>query len=162
MSAKLKTLRTYGRGSNNRLIHGDNLGIMKSLLDSGLCGKIDLIYIDPPFGTGQEFIGFDETKNYSDKIMDADFLEFLRQRLVFLHQLLSEHGSIYVHIDQKVGHYVKIILDEIFGEENFRNDITRIKCNPKNFERKAYGNIKDVIFFLFQIQTKRKRPDALE
>lgn len=147
VSAKLKTLRTYGRGSNNRLIHGDNLGIMKSLLDSGLCGKIDLIYIDPPFGTGQEFIGFDETKNYSDKIMDADFLEFLRQRLVFLHQLLSEHGSIYVHIDQKVGHYVKIILDEIFGEENFRNDITRIKCNPKNFERKAYGNIKDVIFF---------------
>ncbi|MBI5306661.1 site-specific DNA-methyltransferase, partial [Candidatus Wolfebacteria bacterium] len=51
------------------------------------------------------------------------------------------------HIDQKTGHYVKIIMDEVFGEENFRNDITRIKCNPKNFERKAYGNIKDVIYF---------------
>ena len=61
--------------------------------------------------------------------------------------LLSDKGSIYLHIDYKIGHYVKIIMDEIFGVENFRNDITRVKCNPKNFERKGYGNMKDLILF---------------
>ena len=60
---------------------------------------------------------------------------------------MSDNASIYLHIDYKIGHYVKIIMDEIFGAENFRNDISRVKCNPKNFERKAYGNIKDMILF---------------
>ncbi len=60
---------------------------------------------------------------------------------------MSEKASIYLHTDYKIGHYVKIIMDEIFGIENFRNDITRIKCNPKNFKRKGYGNIKDLILF---------------
>jgi adenine-specific DNA-methyltransferase len=60
---------------------------------------------------------------------------------------MSETASIYLHIDYKIGHYVKIIMDEVFGIRNFRNDITRIKCNPKNFQRKAYGNIKDLILF---------------
>src|SRR5262249_38701501 len=62
-------------------------------------------------------------------------------------ELLNPTGSIYVHIDDKIGHYVKVIMDEIFGQPNFRNDITRIKTNPKNFSRKGYGNIKDVILF---------------
>ena len=61
--------------------------------------------------------------------------------------LLSERGSIYLHIDYKVGHYVKVMMDQVFGAENFRNDITRIKCNPKNFARHAYGNVKDMILF---------------
>ena len=61
--------------------------------------------------------------------------------------LLSDKGSIYLHIDYKIGHYVKVMMDEVFGIENFRNDITRVKCNPKNFERKGYGNIKDLILF---------------
>ena len=69
-----------------------------------------------------------------------------------LRELLSEQGSIYLHIDYKIGHYVKIIMDEVFGVENFRNDITRIKCNPKNFQRKAYGNIKDLILFYSKTQ----------
>ncbi len=77
----------------------------------------------------------------------AEFLEFLRERLLFAKELLSDKGSIYLHIDYKIGHYVKVIMDEIFGMENFRNDITRIKCNPKNFDRTAYGNIKDMILF---------------
>ena len=76
-----------------------------------------------------------------------EYLEFIRQRLVLLKELLSEQGSIYLHIDTKVGHYIKIIMDEVFGEENFKNDITRIKSNPKNFSRTAYGNEKDVIYF---------------
>ncbi|MDD7450575.1 MAG: site-specific DNA-methyltransferase, partial [Treponema sp.] len=83
-----------------------------------------------------------------------EFLEFLRERLILARELLSEQGSIYLHIDYKIGHYVKIIMDEVFGSENFRNDITRIKCNPKNFSRKAYGNIKDLILFY----SKSKNP----
>ena len=64
-----------------------------------------------------------------------------------MRDLLSEDGSIYVHIDSTIGHYVKVILDEVFGASCFRSDIARIKCNPKNFERKAYGNFKDTILF---------------
>ena len=84
---------------------------------------------------------------YQDTLKGEAFIEFLRERLILAYELLSEKGSLYLHIDYKIGHYVKIILDEIFGSENFRNDITRIKCNPKNFTRKAYGNIKDLILF---------------
>lgn len=147
--ASLELVRRIGNSSGtNRLISGDNLPILKALHeDKSVRGKVDLIYIDPPFGTGQMFIGFDDEHYYSDQIINAEFLEFLRVRLIFLKELLSYTGSLYLHIDNKVGHYVKIILDEIFGDKNFRNDITRIKCNPKNFDRKAYGNIKDSIFF---------------
>ena len=81
------------------------------------------------------------------KLNGSAFVEFLRKRLLLLKELLSEDGSIYVHIDQKKGHYIKVIMDEIFGEENFINDITRIKCNPKGFDRKGYGNVKDIIYF---------------
>src|SRR5574344_2542749 len=135
----------------NYLILGENLSILKALLFQ-YEGKIDLIYIDPPFATNNIFrigkrsntISSDSNDNiaYSDNLKGDQFLEFLRERLLFAKELLSEKGSIYLHIDYKMGHYVKILMDEIFGIENFRNDITRIKCNPKNFDRNAYGNIK--------------------
>jgi len=153
--AKLKIVS--GEGARNKLIYGDNLPVLKTLLDD-YAGKVDLVYIDPPFATNGHFKISENRANtvsssnsdevaYSDTLIGADFLEFLRERLFFLRELLSKHGSIYLHIDYKIGHYVKLIMDEIFGRENFRNDITRIKCNPKNFERKAYGNIKDLILF---------------
>lgn len=84
---------------------------------------------------------------YFDNLKKEEYIEFLRERLILLRELLSEKGSIYLHIDSKMGHYVKIIMDEIFGEENFKNDISRIKSNPKNFGRKAYENYKDAILF---------------
>ena len=147
-AAQLKLTKKYGSKSVNKLIAGDNLGVLKNLYENkNIKNNVELIYIDPPFGTGQDFIGYHEENFYSDKLTNTEFLEFLRKRLIFLRELLSETGSIYLHIDQKIGHYVKILMDEIFGEENFRNDITRIKCNPKNFDRKAFGNIKDVIYF---------------
>lgn len=144
-------------GTRNKLIQGDNLAVLKTLLeDYKLAGKIDLIYIDPPFATNGHFkISEDRASTisksngdaiaYSDTLVGADFLEFLRERLIFLRELMSDKASIYLHIDYKVGHYVKIIMDEIFGRKNFRNDIARIKCNPKNFDRKAYGNVKDLV-----------------
>ena len=153
--AELKTI--FGRDAKNKLIHGDNLSVLKTLLDE-YAGKVGLIYIDPPFATNGHFkisadrantisSGIDDEIAYSDTLIGADFLEFLRERLIFLRELLSEKGSIYLHIDYKIGHYVKLIMDEVFGRKNFRNDIARIKCNPKNFHRKAYGNIKDLILF---------------
>ncbi len=144
---------------NNLLIHGDNLkGIEFLLKDKNLSGKIDLIYIDPPFATNGNFTitngrasTISNSKNgdiaYSDKLKGKEFIGFLKDRLVLLKDLLSEQGSIYLHIDYKIGHYVKVMMDEVFGIENFRNDITRIKCNPKNFKRVGYGNIKDMILF---------------
>jgi adenine-specific DNA-methyltransferase len=89
----------------------------------------------------------DDSIAYVDNLKGFEFIEFIRERLIIARELLSDIGSIYLHIDYKIGHYIKIIMDEIFGMENFRNDITRIKCNPKNFQRKAYGNIKDLILF---------------
>ena len=153
--AELKTVS--GKGAKNKLIHADNLSTLKTLLDD-YSSKVDLIYIDPPFATNGHFKISEDRANtisssngdtiaYSDTLIGADFLEFLRERLIFLRELLSERGSIYLHIDYKIGHYVKLIMDEVFGRDMFRNDITRIKCNPKNFDRKAYGNIKDLILF---------------
>ncbi len=162
-NVQLVDISSYGQielhNKSNMLIQGENLSVLKSLLnDRTVAGKIKLIYIDPPFSTQQEFrVGKDRTatmspsKNdtlaYSDNLIGAEYIEFLRERLILLKELLDDDGSIYLHIDYKIGHYVKILMDEIFGVNNFINDITRIKCNPKNFSRMGYGNIKDMILF---------------
>jgi len=155
--ARLKVINSGN--SENKLIQGDNLSVLKTLLvDENLAGKIGLVYIDPPFATNSHFKIDNGRANtvsktnggdiaYSDTLIGEDFLEFLRERLVFLRELMSNEASIYLHIDYKIGHYIKVLMDEIFGIKNFRNDITRIKCNPKNFDRRAYGNIKDLILF---------------
>ena len=140
------------------LLKGDNFEALSILLKN-IKNKINLIYIDPPFNTEQEFFvsadgranSISHSKNdiiaYSDKMSIEEYLEFIRERLVLLRELLSDNGSIYLHIDYKIGHYIKIIMDEVFGKNNFKNDIARIKSNPKNFYRKAYGNEKDLILF---------------
>lgn len=120
----IKTFGTNGNGWTNKLIFGDNLQVIKSLLDDPeVKGQVKLIYIDPPFATKQEFRGSQDQKAYQDKISGAKFVEFLRKRLIFLRELLADDGSIYVHLDWKKTHYAKIIMDEIFSENNFRNEI---------------------------------------
>lgn len=144
--------------NTNKLFFGENFEILSLLIRSGYKSKIDLIYIDPPFLTQNIFTVSENrsstisrknqgTVAYSDKFTFEDFLSFIRNRLILLRELLSNEGSLYLHIDNKTSHYIKILLDEIFGIENFRNDISRIKSNPKNFARKAYGNEKDTVFF---------------
>jgi len=116
----------------NMLIFGENLQALKHLLRLKEQGKlrnpdgkngVKLVYIDPPFATKQEFRGSKGEKAYQDKIAGAEFLEFLRKRLIFLKELLTDDGSIYLHLDWKKAHYVKTIMDELFGESNFRNEI---------------------------------------
>jgi len=145
--------------SSNRLIRGENSEVLRHLLcDSSVRGRVDLVYIDPPFSTNTIFRMGKERANtvsssrsdstaYADLLRGTSFLEFLRERLILIRELMCKTASIYLHIDYKVGHYVKIIMDEVFGAHNFRNDITRIKCNPKNFRRRSFGNVKDLILF---------------
>ena len=122
----------------NKLIWGDNKYIMSSLLHE-FAGKINLIYIDPPFATGADFsiniklgdlewtkeASVIEEKAYRDtwgRGLDS-YLQMMYDRLVLMRELLADNGAIYVHLDWHVGHYVKIIMDEIFGKENFRNEL---------------------------------------
>ena len=133
---------------------GDNLDGLRLLAEQGI--QVDLVYIDPPFATNNEFLIDDHRANtvsasgqpaYSDTVRGNDYLDALRQRLNAIHDVMSPTGSIYVHIDVKMEHHVRLLMDDVFGPRNFRNAITRIKCNPKNFDRSSYGNIKDTILF---------------
>ena len=132
----------------NRLYYGDNLPILASLLqDNSVQGKVKLIYIDPPFATKSIFQSRSQTDAYSDLLAGNSYIEFIRQRLIVLRELLADDGSIYVHLDEKMAFYIKVIMDEIFGQRNFKNWITRKKCNPKNYTKKTYGNVSDYILF---------------
>ena len=98
------------------------------LNERDLKGKIDLVYIDPPFATGGNFTITDGRAStisnsrsgdiaYSDKLVGDDFLDFIKQRLFLLKELMSDQGSIYLHIDYKIGHYIKIVMDEVLHRE---------------------------------------------
>jgi len=135
MAVPLQPVSTFGTNGvdwHNMLILGDNLQAMKTLLQMKERGElvnadgtsgVRLIYIDPPFATKRDFKGSQDQKAYQDKIAGADFLEFFRKRLVLLKALLSDDGSIYVHLDWKKTHYVKVLMDEVFGEQNFVREI---------------------------------------
>ena len=128
-AAPLQKVRTFNNGNKflddweNKLILGDNLKVLKSLADDpNVRGKVNLIYIDPPFATKRDFLK-DEVKAYADKVVGSAFIEFTRKRIILLKELLAPDGTIIVHLDQKKGHYIKLVLDEIFGESNFLNEI---------------------------------------
>lgn len=137
----------------NRVVYGDNLLAMQALLagdpSTGLPsmrGKIDLIYIDPPFDSKADYrtkihlpsIDIESKPTVIEQFAYADtwkngtvsYLQMIVPRLALMRELLSEQGSIYVHIDWHVGHYVKVIMDEIFGKENFAREIIWDRGNP--------------------------------
>lgn len=117
----------------NKLIFGENLQILKTLIQMKKDGKlknadgtdgVKLIYIDPPFTTKQDFkVQGAEQVAYTDKLSGAEFIEFIRKRLILAKELLAEDGTIFVHLDQKMSHYIKLVLDEIFGKNNLLNEI---------------------------------------
>ena len=138
----------YPQSNQNLLFYGDNLFALAYLgRMENLWGKIRLIYIDPPYATGMVFQSRSQADAYQDILTGASYVEFLRQRLILLRELLADDGSIYVHLDENMAFYVKVIMDELFGSGNFRNWITRRKSNPKNYTRKRFGNISDYIMF---------------
>lgn len=120
----------FDDGWKNMIVFGDNLQFLKTiyknedpLIKNKVKGKVKLIYIDPPFATESDFNASQGQKAYTDKAKDAEFIEFIRRRLVVAKEILAKDGSIFVHLDQKKSHYIKTMLDEIFGEKNFRNEI---------------------------------------
>ena len=139
---------------NHLFYSGDNLDGLRRLAELGI--RVDLVYIDPPFATNNEFLIDDERANtisasgrlaYSDRVRGNAYLDALRRRLGDIRCVMSPTGSVYVHIDVKMEHHVRLLMDDVFGPQNFRNSISRIKCNPKNFDRYGYGNVKDTILF---------------
>jgi very-short-patch-repair endonuclease/DNA modification methylase len=146
----------------NMLIWGDNKLVMASLLQE-FRGKIDLIYIDPPFDVGADFtmkiqIGDDSDEVLKEQsILEAvayrdtwgkgvdSYLHMMYERLTLMRELLSERGSIYVHLGYNVLHYVKVIMDEIFGSDNLLNQIVWQKVRSSKAQSKGFGNVHDVV-----------------
>ena len=133
-AAPLQIVRCFGEARDdewqNMIVQGDNLQFLKtcyknvdSLIKDKVKGQVKLIYIDPPFATKGDFGGKEGERSYSDKVASAEFIEGLRERLFYLCELLAQDGSIYLHLDQKMSHYVKIVMDEVFGKEQFNNAI---------------------------------------
>lgn len=158
LAVPLQKVRTFGKsgeGWHNKLIFGDNLQVMKSLLEmkrAGELGNADgtqgvrLVYIDPPFATKRDFSGSKDQKAYQDKIEGAAFIEFLRKRLVLLKELMADNGSIYLHLDTKKIHYLKLVMDELFGESRFSSEIIW-KRTSAHSDADGYANIHDAFLF---------------
>ncbi len=162
----------------NRLIWGDKKYVLPSLLDK-FAGKVNLIYIDPPFATGANFeyqaqvhpaktdhitgrgrnrnsnLTLEYQPNLIEQIAYRDtwgggldtYLKWMYETLTLLHELLSESGSIYVHCDWRTSHYTKAVMDDIFGYENFRNEIVWKRQSSNNAVTKKFGQIVDYILF---------------
>lgn len=149
----------------NLLFHGDNKEVIGYLLANDFRGKIDLVYIDPPFNTGVDYIrkvqlrginaGRLEGEDYSpqEQIMylnnfaDDTYLQFMYERLILLKELLSDNGNIFIRIDWRFGHYVKLLMDEIFGKENFRNEIVVNKSDRPTETLKKYHSTWDMLLY---------------
>jgi adenine-specific DNA-methyltransferase len=135
---------TFEEGWRNKLIWGNNLVVMSSLLER-FAGKIDLIYIDPPFATGADFSATalvgesdDEEVTKAQSAIEEmayrdtwgrgldSYLSMLLPRLELMRDLLSDVGTLWVHLDWHVGHYVKLLLDEVFGQSRFLNEVVRV------------------------------------
>lgn len=142
------------RADQKRLYFAENFSALATLAaDKTICGKVRLIYIDPPFATQTVFHSRKLTHAYEDVFETAEYIEFLRERLAFLYHILAKDGSLYLHIDNKMLFQTKLIMDEIFGAANYRNCITRKKCNPKNYTRKTFGNVADYLLFYTKSDT---------
>ncbi len=156
----------------NMVIRGECVSACAYLKEQGV--KIDLVYIDPPFASGADYakqvyirrnpkvaeviaqaeqeLDIEDLKSFEEKmygdIWDKEkYLSWMYENLMAIKSVMSETACIYVHLDYHVGHYVKILLDEIFGEDNFRNEITWVRTASHNDSTQNYSRVKDSIFF---------------
>ncbi|WP_313452632.1 site-specific DNA-methyltransferase [Brevundimonas sp.] len=149
--------------ASSSLMLTDNLFGLHALREAGT--RVTLFYLDPPYNTGMDFQSRQLQHAYNDKWSLAAYVESMRRRFVLMRELLTDDGSIYVHIDHRMLAHLKVVMDEVFGVDNFRNLITRRKCSSKNFTKNSYANTHDYI--LFYTKTSRYkwkqptvRPDA--
>ena len=174
---EVKETEHVGDGnSDNMIIHGECVSACAYLNEQGI--KVDLVYIDPPFASGADYakkiyirrnplvakvikqaeqeLKDDELKAFEEKmygdIWDKEkYLNWMYENLMAIRSVMSENASIYVHLDYHIGHYVKILLDEIFGEDNFRNEIIW-KRSTAHSDAEFYGNNFDCIYFYTKSQ----------
>jgi adenine-specific DNA-methyltransferase len=132
---------------DNSFYYGDNINVLHHLIDSGMSGKVRLVYIDPPYATKSAFVGRNQKYAYSDSLAGADYIEFLRERIILIRELLADNGSMYLHLDGNMAFPMKLIMDEIFGGANCRAFITRKKCSTKNYTKNTFGNVCDYVMF---------------
>lgn len=162
------------RGANekhNLMMHGECLSTCAYLKEQGI--EVDLVYIDPPFASGADYakkiyirrnplvqkvmkeaeqnLDNEEMKEFEEKmygdIWDKErYLNWMYENLMAIKSVMSENASIYVHLDYHIGHYVKILMDEIFGEENFRNEIVWKRSTAHN-DSTGFANLHDNIFY---------------
>lgn len=183
-----RTLDLFSSGRpaewRNRLIWGDKKYVLPSLLEE-LAGQVNLIYIDPPFNTGDNFSfpvqvngeaftkepSILEQKAYRDtwgRGLDS-YLQWFYETSILLHELINESGSIYVHLDWRVGHYVKAVMDEVFGKANYQGEIIWQKLRSVKSQSAHFANMHDTIFiytkterFIFNPQFVEKDSKLLE
>ena len=163
--------------SGNLLIRGECVSACAYLKEKGI--SVDLVYIDPPFASGADYaktiyirrnpklaediknaeteMSNDELRTFEEKmygdIWDKEkYLDWMYENLMAIKGVMSETASIYVHLDYHISHYVKILLDEIFGEDNFQNEITWVRTAPHNDTVGSYSKVKDSIFFYTKSQ----------
>lgn len=177
---------TYGEDQNgwmNKIFWGDNLQVMSHLLKE-YRGQIDLIYIDPPFDSKADYkkkidvkgVGKTESdsstfeeKQYGDIWTNDEYLQFMYERLILLRELLSERGSIYLHCDWHRSAYLRLLLDEVFGANNFRNEIVWSYFGFKRATSKKFPQKHDVIYsytksldYIWNVQYKPHSPEYIK
>jgi adenine-specific DNA-methyltransferase len=149
----------FDDGWKNLIVFGDNLQFLKTvyadkdeLIKGKVKGKVKLIYIDPPFGTGDDYDGNNGQKAYSAKTKGADFVEFVRRRLIVAKEILAPDGAIFIRLDYHFGHYAKIVMDEVFGKENFQNEfvVNRVKKNVTDKGKRTIPNAVDNVYVYFK------------
>ena len=148
----------------NLLFHGDNKEILSTLLVQGFRGKIDLIYIDPPFDSGADYVrkvklrgkkedleaeghSVIEQTQYTDIWANDNYLQFMFERLILMRELLSDKGSLYLHCDWHKSHHLRLLLDEVFGEDNFVNDIVWWYKDPSGGTTRSFRRKHDILLF---------------
>ena len=169
---------SYGQPKDdwmNKIFWGDNLQVMSHLLKD-YRGKIDLIYIDPPFDSKADYkkkiklkgqsVESDqstfEEKQYGDIWTNDEYLQFMYERLILCRELLSDTGSIYLHCDWHKSHYLRILLDAIFGVDNFRNDIAWQKVTSAKAQSSFFANTKDCLFIYSKTQNAKFNPQYIQ
>jgi adenine specific DNA methylase Mod len=165
----IPSYETWNDNSQGLLFYGDNKDVLANLLANGYRGKVKLVYIDPPFDSGADYVrkvelrGFrvkgnlegdsyslSEQIQYSDIWANDTCLQFMYERIMLLKELLSGEGSLLLHCDSRRGAYLKIVLDEVFGEEKFINEISWIRSLPHGNITFGYGRNHDTILFLLK------------
>lgn len=148
------------------LFHGDNKEVLAHLLANGFRGKVNLIYIDPPFDSGADYVrkvslrglfsdkamqgetySLGEQTQYTDIWANDNYLQFMYERLLMLKELLSENGSIWLHCDWHKSHFLRCLMDEIFSSDNLQNEVVWQRTDPHNDAKSRLGWVHDTVLW---------------